>query len=229
MCPANPDDGARDHPRQRLVARGARALADRELLALVLRDGTREASALELADSLLKEHGGLCGIAHAFPEELLRSHGVGPAKAAALVAAFQLSRQSANTQSSLVLRAPADVAMVVRWELTDLRRERVIVVVCDSGNRVRRLVTVAEGSMDRCSLPIRETLNAVLRHDGRAFAVAHNHPSGTPEPSSADNESTRSLEAAARTVGLRLLDHLVVAQGGWRRALASAQSGVESR
>lgn len=216
----NVEDTASDHPRQRLAARGVRALADRELVALVLRDGTRDLSALALADAVLKEHGGLFGIASALPEELACTTGIGPAKAAALAAAFQLGRHGLRSPEGVVLRGPADVAAVIRPELSGLRRERVVVIVCDSANRVRQLVTVADGSADRCTLPIRETLNAVLRNDGRAFALAHNHPSGDHTPSDADRHAGQELLGASRVVGLRLLDHVIVAAEGFASALA---------
>jgi DNA repair protein RadC len=91
----------------------------------------------------------------------------------------------------------------------------VVVVVCDAGNRVRHTVIVSDGALDRSCFPIREILNAVLRHDGRAFAVAHNHPSGDPTPSEADRRATEELSEAARVVRLRFLDHVVVAGDRW--------------
>ena len=92
-----------------------------------------------------------------------------------------------------------------------MRRERVMVLVCDAANRLRRTVIVSEGSIDRSLVPVREILNAVLRHDGRAFAIAHNHPSGNPEPSEADRRATAEVRDAASVVGLRFLGHVVVA------------------
>ena len=91
-----------------------------------------------------------------------------------------------------------------------------VVLVCDTANQLRRVVRVSEGSIDRAFLPVREILNAVLRHDGRAFAVAHNHPSGDPTPGPDDIRSTDRLRAAARMVGLRFLDHVVVGEAEWR-------------
>jgi DNA repair protein RadC len=92
----------------------------------------------------------------------------------------------------------------------------VVVLVCDAANRLRRTVVVSEGSIDRSLVPVREILNAVLRHDGRAFALAHNHPSGDPGPSDADRRATTEVRAAAGVAGLRFLGHVVVAAEGWR-------------
>jgi DNA repair protein RadC len=208
-----------DRPRERLSALGSDALSDRELLALVLREGRRGESSLDVASSLLAEFGSLAALGTALPEELERQQGVGTAKAAALVAAFQLGKRAARPIEGLLLRSPEDVVSAARPLLADRRRERVVVLICDSANRLRHTTVVSEGSMDGTLVPIREILNAVLRHDGKAFAVAHNHPSGDPTPSEADRRTTNDLAAAATTVGVRFLGHVVVASDGWSRAL----------
>lgn len=209
----------RERPRERLLCSGPEALSDRELLALVLRHGRQGENALSLAASLLAEYGNLDALACARPEELATRSGVGVAKAAALVAAFQLGRRLGLDDMPLVLRSPNDVAEVARRELDGLRRERVLVLVCDAANRLRRTVIVSEGSIDRSLVPVREILNAVLRHDGRAFAIAHNHPSGNPEPSEADHRATAEVKDAAKVVGLRFLGHVVVGGCGSRSLL----------
>ncbi|MDA8313223.1 MAG: DNA repair protein RadC [Actinomycetota bacterium] len=217
-----------ERPRERLLAHGAEALSERELLALVLRHGSRGESALGLAAALLAEYGGLARLAAARPEELARRQGVGDAKATALVAAFRLGRLVANEGTvDVQLQGPHDVFTASRLELAGRRREHVLVLVCDAGNHLRRTEAVAEGSIDRSALPVREVLNCVLRHDGRAFAVAHNHPSGDPTPSEADVLATRALAAAAKVVGLRFLDHIVVAGDHWERIALTA--GLRTR
>lgn len=207
-----------ERPRERLLARGVDALTGRELLALVLRNGTSGVSALDLAAELLAEYGTLRALGAARPEELAMRSGVGPAKAAALVAAFQLARRAEGEGEDVLLRlrGPEDVARVARRELDGARRERLLVLVCDAANQVRRTVIVCEGSVDRSLVPVREILNAVLRHDGRAFALAHNHPNGDPEPSEADLRATDEVKVGATAAGLRFLGHVVVAGELWR-------------
>jgi len=206
-----------ERPRERLVAHGVESLSARELVALVLRHGVAGKSALDVADELLAEFGSLDGLSEARLEELARRPGVGPAKASALVAAFGLARRvNRIAHSSPSLRTAADVAAVAIRELDGLRRERVLVLVCDQRNRLRRRVVVSDGAMDHSLVPIREILNAVLRHDGRAFALTHNHPSGDPEPSDADRRATAEVKAASRVAGLRFLGHIVVAGAEWR-------------
>lgn len=205
-----------ERPRERLLSRGAEALTERELIALVLRSGTHGVSALDLASELLAEYGSLTALACARPEELAMRKGVGPAKAAGLVAAFALGRRvETHGDEPVVLRTGLDVARVARGALAGVRRERVLVLVCDGANRVRRTVVVSEGSIDRSLVPVREILNAVLRHDGRAFAVAHNHPNGDTQPSDSDRSATEEVAAGARAAGLRFLGHVVVAGDQW--------------
>lgn len=211
-----------ERPRERLGALGVEALSDRELLALVLRSGRPGVSALDLANELLAEFGSLHAIASAKLEELTRWSGVGEAKAAGLIAAFRLGRRAEHTETvGEQLRGPEDVARIANQQLRGLRRERVIVLVCDGANRLKKVVRVSEGSIDGAMVPVREILNAALVIDGRALAVAHNHPSGRPDASQRDVEATRGLVTAAAATGIRFLGHVIVASGGWTRVQSS--------
>lgn len=205
-----------ERPRERLLARGAEALADRELIALVLRNGAPDISALDLASELLADYGSLERLSRARPEELAAMRGIGVAKASALVAAFHLARRAgAGASAPVTLRTAEDVATAVGRELNGARRERVVVLVADAANRLQRTVVVSEGAIDRSIVPVREILNAVLRHDGRAFAIAHNHPAGDVTPSDADRRATTEIASAARVAGLRFLGHVVVTDAEW--------------
>lgn len=158
---------------------------------------------------------GIFASAVARPDEL-RSHGdMSPAGATGLMAAFELVRRAAAPPPPDVVRGPSDVAAIACRQIGGLRRERVIVVVCDASNRPLRTVVVSDGAIDRSLMPVREILNAVLRWDGRAFAVAHNHPCGDPEPSPADVDTTRRIIEAATIVGLRFLGQVVVGGSRW--------------
>ncbi|MEV0332917.1 DNA repair protein RadC [Nocardia sp. NPDC050717] len=206
---------AAQRPRERLLLLGPHALSDGELLALLLGQGTRGLSALELAAQLLGEYGGLAELAAARPEELARRAGIGPAKAATVIAAFHLGTRSRTTGSVPQLATPADIARVAVPLFAGARVERLLVLICDTQNRLRHRAFVAEGAIDHVAVPVREVLNTVLRHDGRAFAVIHNHPSGDPTPSTDDRRASTLLATAATTVGLRYLDHLVIAGESW--------------
>jgi len=205
-----------DPPSERLTRCGVDALAVEELVALILQSGQRGQDGLETARRLARDFGSISRLGRARPEELTTLSGITPEQAAALVSSFRLARLAASDPTPSSLRSAADVAAVATRELGSATRERAIVLICDAANHLQRVVPVSEGNLDRAFLPVREILNAVLRHDGRAFAVAHNHPSGNPTPGPEDLRATDGLRAAARVVGLRFLDHVVVAGNDWR-------------
>jgi DNA repair protein RadC len=139
----------RERPRERLISLGAGALSDRELLALVLREGRRGESALDLAGALIVEFGSLEALGSALPEELSRRPGVGPAKAAALVAAFRLGQAARKRPASMVLRSAADVAAVALRELDGARRERVTPTAITVAEAVWGVNAAPDGRMIR--------------------------------------------------------------------------------
>lgn len=211
------DIAVRDRPRERLLAQGSDALADRELLAILLGSGTAGTDAITLAGQMLSEHGNLYELSRTDPHALLRVPGMGPAKVARLAAAFELVRRAQPETGRAKITTTADLAHVVAPLLRSHARERVAVVVCDSANRVLRAVTLTEGATDRSLVPIREVLATVLATNGTAFGLGHNHPSGDPAPSESDRSITARLREASKAVGLRFIDHVVVAGTAWRR------------
>lgn len=204
-----------DPPISRLTRYGVDALSAEELIALVLQKGQPGRRGLETARALAQDFGTISDLGRAHPEELTAFPGITTDQAAALVSCFRLARLAADEARPPSLTSAADVAAVAMREIGDARRERAIVLVCDAANQLRRVVQVSEGSIDRVLLPVREILHAVLRCDGRAFAVAHNHPSGGATPGADDIRATDELQAAARVVGLRLLDHVIVGANDW--------------
>lgn len=211
---------AADQPRERLMSLGATALSDAELVAIHLGTGRRGEGVHALARSLLAEWGGVAGLARAEVDELSRMPGVGAAKACRLVAAFALADRVKAPDGALV-RTSADVAAVAIPRIGRARREEVLLVLLDGNHRVRRAMTVTSGSATRSLVPVREVLSLALRHDAVAFALAHNHPGGSTTPSPEDVAVTRQVEAAAREVGLRFLDHVIVAGDQWHSITAS--------
>ncbi|MEW1611534.1 MULTISPECIES: DNA repair protein RadC [unclassified Streptomyces] len=214
------DVPARDRPRERLLARGAEVLSDRELLALLLGGGVPGQDAVELAGRLITRHGGLYELSRLPAHEVAASlAGIGPAKAARVAAAFQLGRRvaSASLSSRQRVGCSADLARVTAPLLHGLVHERVVVIVCDTAGTVLRTSVLTEGASDRSLLPVRDVLALVLAAGGASFGVAHNHPTGRTDPSEADRRATSRLAAGAAAVGLRFLDHVVVTDGGWRR------------
>lgn len=211
-----------DRPRERLARVGPDALSDAELVAVQLGSGSRGESALALAQRLLAEFGGVSGLARAEVDELARHRGVGPAKACRLVSAFALAARTQGSVLGLPLRTSADIAAVAGPLIGRSRVEKVLLLVADSQSRLCRVVTVAQGGATGCAMPVREVLSLVLRHDGVAFAVAHNHPSGCTDLSAEDRRATERLQAAAAGIGVRLLDHVIVTGHDWRSITASS-------
>ncbi|MEU8383830.1 DNA repair protein RadC [Streptosporangium sp. NPDC048865] len=211
------DMPASDQPRERLLAGGATALADRELLALLIGSGSRGTNAMELASHLIAHCGDLHGLARSDAHRLMRVPGIGPAKAARVIAAFHLVRQAQAEPERRRVTCSGDLAAVAAPLLRGLSHERVVVVVCDPSGAVTRKAIVSEGGSDHAPAPIREIVSTVLTSGGSSFGLAHNHPSGSLDPSPADLEVTARLRDAAETVGLRFLDHLVVTDTAWRR------------
>lgn len=207
---------AGDQPCERLLRLGVGALSDAELVALVAGIEAEGRDDVAVGRELILECGGLRGLAAAFPEELTRSSGIGTTGAARLLAAFELAARATDAPTNRVVDSAAAIADLVSPLLARERREKVVVLVADAANRVLRVVPVATGGLDSTPLPVREVLHAVLRYDGRAFALAHNHPSGDPSPSVQDREATEAVGRAADAVGVRFLDHVVVAGTRWR-------------
>jgi DNA repair protein RadC len=204
-----------DRPRERLARRGPEALADGELLALMLITGARGMGAHELAAALLRRFGSVAAIGRATVAELAGVAGIGAAKASSLVAGFELARRAGAERPARLL-STRDIADVAAPLLHGRARERLVVISCDAALRVLGADPVADGAADMTIFPLREIIVAVLRRDGLSFALAHNHPSGDATASPEDVAATREVAAAAATAGLRFLDHIVVTEDGWQ-------------
>lgn len=216
-----------DRPRERLDRLGAHALTDAELLALILRSGVRGASALDVAADLLATRGGLTAIAGTDLGTLAQQPALGTAKAAAIVAAFELGRrvERQGETSPSRIRGPEDIAMIGRRALTDTSREEVVVLVAGRTQNVLRVENLTVGTDSRCLLDPRDVLSVVLKHGGHGFALVHSHPSGDARPSAEDLAATQELRAAAEAVGVRFLDHVIVAGNRWS-AVGERSTGV---
>jgi DNA repair protein RadC len=208
---------AQERPRERLLRHGAEALSTAELLAILLRTGTRSESALGLAERIVATLGGLKDVADATVEQLSQVKGVGPVKAVEIRAAIELGRRASALSPEVrpVIRSPADVGELVMSELRHAAREHFKALLLDSKNQVLRVVTVSVGSLNESIVHPRELYREAIRHSAAAVIVAHNHPSGDPAPSPEDVEVTRRLHDAGRLLGIDLLDHVIIGDGRW--------------
>ncbi|MBU2755819.1 DNA repair protein RadC [Acidithiobacillus sp. CV18-2] len=204
-----------ERPRERLLAKGAESLSDAELLAIFLRVGVRGKSAVELARDLLQRFGGLRGLLTAPQESFCAEHGLGTAKFAQLQAVLEMARRhlAESWQRGEALESPRRVTEYLRASLRDRAREVFAVLFLDQRHRVLRFEEMFQGTIDSASVHIREVAKRALELNAAALIVAHNHPSGVAEPSTADRQLTRRLEDALRLLDLRLLDHFIVGDG----------------
>ncbi|KQP43052.1 DNA repair protein RadC [Pseudorhodoferax sp. Leaf274] len=216
-------------PREKLLARGPQALADAELLALLLRTGIQGKSVLRMADELLAPpplgFGGLSGLLHASATDLQRIKGLGPAKRAELVAVLELARRALAEQlrERPLFSAPQQVKDYLQLQLAGRPHEVFAVVFLDSQHRLIALEELFRGSLSQASVYPREVVVRALAHHAGAVVLAHNHPSGSAEPSRADELLTQQLKAALALVDVRVLDHVVVAPG---QAVSLAERGL---
>ena len=202
-------------PREKLLRAGPAALADVELVALLLRTGRKGQSVLALAQHLLDRFGGLTGLLHADPAALKHIKGVGPAKRAELSAVVELVRRSLHQELTerTVFDSPGAVRDYLRLHLSNLPQEVFGVLFLDAQNRLLMFDEMFRGTLTQTSVYPREVVRRALELKSAAVILAHNHPSGLAEPSRADEFLTQSLKNALQLVDVRVLDHFVVGTG----------------
>jgi DNA repair protein RadC len=206
-----------ERPRERLLEHGGGSLADSELLAVLLRTGRRGVSALQMAMDLLLQHGGLAGLLTATPHSL-RRNGLGPAKAAALLAAVEVGRRLAREQllDREPLSRPVDVARYLALRYHTCDQEVMGALFLDVRSHLLGEREIFRGTMSRISVEPREVLRECLQRGAAAVYLFHTHPSGDPSPSAEDLLFTRRMAEAADIVGIRLTDHVVLgSRGRW--------------
>jgi len=211
IAEAAPDAG----PRERLLAGGAQLLSDRELLAVVLRNGRPGASALDLAGRLLEKAGGLRALAGASYRSL-RSNGIGPGKVAAVLAAAEIACRmaAAEVPERRPLSKPAAVARYLDLRYGHIGQEVMGALYCDARHRLIGERELYRGTLHRAAVEPREVLKEGLLLGAAALVLYHTHPSGDPAPSREDLLFTRRMARAGEVVGVNLVDHLVVGTGG---------------
>lgn len=208
-----------ERPREKLLSSGSAALSEAELLALVLRTGDARSrmSALDHARLLLSRFGSLRRLAAANAAELCQLQGIGPAKAAELLAVFELARRFATEalRPGDRFTCSADAFRHYHERLRDLRKEVFLTLALDSKNRVLREIRVSEGSLNASIVHPREVFAPVVRESAAAILLIHNHPSGDPTPSREDLEITTRLCQAGELMGVRVLDHIIIGSGSY--------------
>ena len=224
-------------PREKLLARGPGALSDAELLALLLRTGIKGKGVLQMADELLhikKDSAtgntgggfdGISGLLHATADDLKRVKGLGPAKRAELMAVLELARRAMAQQlkERTVFADPDTIKHYLKLHLAAKGHEVFAVLFLDAQNRLLAMEELFRGTLTQTSVYPREVAVRALHHQASAVVLAHNHPSGTVQPSRADEALTQTLKAALALLDVRVLDHIIVGPG---QALSMAEKGL---
>ena len=202
-----------ERPREKLEKYGPEKLSNSELLAILLGTGTKGINVVELSNKILKKFSG-DGLSKANVNELKNTFGLGSAKACEIVACFELGRRLLQNKQSALLLSPKDV-----WdELKDLRdhkKEHFVIFFLDSRNQEIKREIISVGSLNANLVHPREVFEPAVRHLAAQVIVAHNHPSGDPEPSEEDLEITKKLVESGRILGIVVVDHIIVARNGF--------------
>lgn len=202
-------------PRERLQRLGAGRLSDEELLAIMLRVGVRGESAIQMARRILTEVGGPAGLHRTTLQRMTEIRGVGLAKAAQIKAAVELGVRVTRAQMAdhTVIRKPEDAFELLQFHLGREVQEVVMVLLLDTKNAVRDTITVYRGSLNSSTIRIAELFREAVHQQAAAIIIAHNHPSGDPDPSPDDVAVTRAAVQAGKLLDINVLDHIIVGQG----------------
>jgi DNA repair protein RadC len=228
---------AQARPREKLLARGPSALSDAELLALLLRTGIAGKGVLQMADELLQLRGdrlvdgpspgfgGIAGLLNATPDDLKKVKGLGPAKRAEILAVLELARRAVaqRLQERSVMADPGAVKQFLQMQLAQRPHEVFAVCFLDVQNKLLKYEELFFGTLSQTSVYPREVVLKALQHHAAALVLAHNHPSGTVQPSPADLALTHNLRAALALIDVRVLDHIIVGPG---QAFSMAEQGL---
>lgn len=223
--PKIPEWPEEDRPRERLIKFGADKLSDAEILAILLRVGSQETTAIDLARQLIKEFGGFRGMDSRSVAELCQVSGIGPAKAAQIKAALEAGKRLflEDTKIKDKVEGSDDVYKIISPYLRDLNHEVFKILLLTSRNTLILEKTVFEGSLTESIVSPREIIKEAVNHSAASVVFVHNHPSGNPEPSEEDKRVTMQLKTACQMVGINVLDHIIIGSKGY---FSFADSGL---
>lgn len=203
-----------DRPREKLVLRGVQSLSNAELIAILLRTGTKGQSVIEVAQNLIKKYNDLNFLTSQTHDALKNFYGIGKDKAATLIAAFELSRRVDSEKkwlSAKKVTSPKDVADIFIPLLRDELREQFLVVCLSTANKIIKYQKISEGSLSSSIVHPREVFKVAIENSSANIILIHNHPSGNPEPSNEDISLTRKLTEAGKLLEIQVFDHIIVA------------------
>ncbi|GAA4854313.1 DNA repair protein RadC [Paenibacillus vulneris] len=214
-----------ERPRERMMQYGAQALSNAELLAILLRTGTVQESAVHLAQRLLAQSGGLRSLVDMSLQQLTEIKGIGAAKGLQIQAGIELGRRLARSGMNEVVtvRSPEDVSGLLMEEMRYLQKEHFVCLFLNTKNHIIGQETLSMGSLNAAIVHPREVFRAAIKRSSASIICVHNHPSGDPTPSSEDVALTRRLMEAGEIIGIDVLDHIVI---GDRRYVSLKEQGL---
>lgn len=202
-----------ERPREKLVSYGPAVLSNAELLAILLRTGTRGESVLRMAERVLSycKDRGLASMVHMSVEELAKIHGLGPGKAATVLAAVELGRRLAIAEARVeIIHGPEDVARFAMPHFRHETKEHFAVLLLNTKNHILAMPVISQGSLTASVVHPREVFEAAVRHSAASMILLHNHPSGDPSPSREDIAVTERLVKAGQIMDIPVLDHVII-------------------
>jgi DNA repair protein RadC len=202
-------------PRERLLAEGPEALSSAELLGILLGIGSKEKTAVELASEVISENGDLFELHNVSVHDLLKTHGIGEAKACVILAAVEFGKRLGRVRNPgrPVISSPADVDGLLRGRIANRDRENFVVLLLNTKNEVIEMPTISVGTLSASLVHPREVFKPAIKASAASVILAHNHPSGKDEPSREDREVTQRMSDAAQIVGIEVLDHVILGDG----------------
>lgn len=201
-----------DRPRERLVRQGATSLSNQELIAILLRTGTKQESVLHLANRVLNYFEQIQELKNASIEEITAVKGIGQAKAVQLLAAVELGKRLSQqkTDDKFTIRSPKDAATYLMQDMTSLNQEHFVTLFLNVKNQILHKQTIFIGSLNASIVHPREIFREAVKRSAASIICAHNHPSGNPSPSTEDIDVTKRLYEAGLLMGIELLDHVII-------------------
>lgn len=206
------DFSSDERPRERLANIGAEALSNAELIAILIRVGVKGENAIQVSQRILNHFDGLKGIQQATFEEVKNQHGIAFAKATTIKAAIELGRRLTvfSPDEALIIRAPQDVSNLLMYEMSALTTESLRVVLLDTKNKVKKIVSLYKGTLDSSTVRISEIFRDAIITNASAIILVHNHPSGDPTPSIEDIQFTKATIEAGSLLNIDVHDHIII-------------------
>jgi DNA repair protein RadC len=203
-----------DRPREKLILRGVQSLTDAELIAILLRTGTKGKSVIEVAQELVQKSGGLNNLTSKTAEAIQKQVGIGKDKAATLLAAFEISRRADFKKKLFSIKkiiSPADIAEIFIPMMRDKVKEEFYVICLNTANKITKMELISVGNLNASVVHPREVFKAAIENNAAHIILLHNHPSGNTAPSNEDIELTRQMVEAGKVMNIHVFDHLIIA------------------